>query len=100
MDLNSRFAYHNCEVVTVGVRQGSIAAQHKVLDFQKVLQIAGMISDYFCHMVQFSFVHKSLFQAVLKWIKAQYKLNELKRFKENMARYLVFQQSKRRYLGK
>lgn len=61
--------HHNRQVMTISVGQRPIATQYKVLDLEKVLQIAGMIANHLCDMVQFELIHKALFKAVLQKTK-------------------------------
>lgn len=57
--------HHYRQIVAVGVRQRSIASQNEILDLQKVLQVAGMVADHLCDMVQFGLIHQALLQSVL-----------------------------------
>lgn len=55
--------------MTISVGQRPIPTQYEVLDLEKVLQIAGMISNHLCDMIQFELIHKALFKAVLQQTK-------------------------------
>lgn len=67
--MHFKVTHHNGQIMSVVVRQGTIATHDKVLGAQKVLQVLWMIPYDLCYMVKLYLFHVVCVVDVLKGVE-------------------------------